>query len=388
MDECLCQICGKFFDEEGTVPRNFRNFLLFCSNLSGGTIFVSPDKEFRLLIYGQNLRKVDQLRITTSDVSCDRNQVIAIVPKDKFDPSNGSDDDEDSSQLVAPLTLEKNNQKFSLCLCVDGSSNAGRDSSQQKFKRSVNIASFNSSEKDLKCYHHGKTSFLRTKSAEHYLPLWLQITIILVLLILSGIFSGLNLGLMALDKTELKIILKVGDPREREYAKKIYPIRKSGNYLLCTLLLGNVVVNSTISILFDDLTTGLIAVIFSSLGIVIFGEIVPQAVCSRYGLAVGAYTFWITRFFMVLTFPLSYPISKVLDKALGEEVRQVYNRERLLELIRLSKEEQAADLGTCQEVQIVTGALELSKKTVGEVMTPIGDVFMLSSDVMLGVFKE
>lgn len=98
---------------------------------------------------------------------------------------------------------------------------------------------------------------------------------------------------------------------------------------------GNVLVNSTLTILMDDLTSGLFAVAGSTMAIVIFGEIVPQAICSRHGLAVGARTVYITKFFMILTAPLSYPISLLLDRILGKEIGNVYNRERLKELIKV-----------------------------------------------------
>ena len=49
------------------------------------------------------------------------------------------------------------------------------------------------------------------------------------------------------------------------------------------------------------------------------GEIIPQAVCTRYGLAVGAYSAWFVQALMVLTSPLSYPLSRLLDWVLGSD---------------------------------------------------------------------
>ena len=68
----------------------------------------------------------------------------------------------------------------------------------------------------------------------------------------------------------------------------------------------------------DSIAGGVGAVLGSTAGIVIFGEILPQSICSRHGLAVGAKTIWLTKFFMVLTFPIAYPISRVLDYVLGD----------------------------------------------------------------------
>ncbi|XP_075221669.1 metal transporter uex isoform X2 [Lycorma delicatula] len=226
----------------------------------------------------------------------------------------------------------------------------------------------------------GSEDYLQIGSYEKVLPLWLSVVIVLLCLGFSSLFSGLNLGLMALNNTELKIISNTGTDLERRYAAKIIPVRIHGNYLLCSILLGNVMVNSTFTILLDDLTSGLVAVVTSTLAIVILGEITPQAVCSRHGLAIGARTIYVTKIVMVLTFPLAYPISKILDWVLGEEIGAVYTRERLKELIKLTTEYSELEK---DEVNIISGALELRKKIVADVMTKLEDVYMLSYDAVL-----
>ncbi|XP_045506050.1 unextended protein-like isoform X1 [Colias croceus] len=230
------------------------------------------------------------------------------------------------------------------------------------------------SEDEEKYIHQGVENWKIFATHNKLMPLWVAMILILVCLTFSALFSGLNLGLMSLDRTELKIISNTGTEQERKYARAIMPVRDHGNYLLCSILLGNVAVNSTFTILLDELTSGLFAVIFSTLSIVLLGEITPQAICSRHGLMIGARSIMITKAVMALTAPLAYPVSKLLDYFLGEEIGSVYNRERLKELVKLTTDVNDLDK---DEVNIISGALELRKKTVSSVMTKLEDVFML-----------
>ncbi|KAL3864057.1 hypothetical protein ACJMK2_005766 [Sinanodonta woodiana] len=320
-----------------------------------GTIKLYSGTDNAIVLVGSNLTNSSHIRFT----------------------SRGADRGEDCDQLGAFLTniLKPINSDF-----YKASFRVNLDPLDDNYYY-LCVKTFlpSASGKEASWVHQGNDPLVRIgvrKKVEpsSLLPLWLQIIFILLLLSLSGLFSGLNLGLMTLDKTDLKIIQKCGSPNEKKYAKLIAPLRKRGNFLLCTLLLGNVLVNNTLTVLLDDITNGIFAVIGATLAIVIFGEIMPQAMCSRHGLLVGAKTRFITYFFMGLTFPLSFPISLILDKILGEEIGQVYNREKLQELIRMNKDfNQFGD----NEVNIISGALEFSRKTVKDIMTKIEDVFMI-----------
>ncbi|CAF0719182.1 unnamed protein product [Brachionus calyciflorus] len=219
--------------------------------------------------------------------------------------------------------------------------------------------------------HQGTDYWVSIVTTKSFLPSWARIVLFIMLLTLSGLFSGLNLGLMSLDLSELDILKRIGTPNEQSYASKIYPLRKRGNFLLCTILLGNVLVNSVSTLLLGDMLSGIYAAFGSTILIVIFGEIIPQAACSKHGLAVGAYTRYIMFFFMIITSPLSFPLSIILDKVLGQEITATYSREKIREVMNVV--EGLDD----KEKKIISGALDFNDIKVREVMTKLDDVFML-----------
>lgn len=53
---------------------------------------------------------------------------------------------------------------------------------------------------------------------------------------------------MGLDCNQLEVVKESGSAKDRRSAAIILPVRKQGNLLLCTLLLGNVGVNSLMAI--------------------------------------------------------------------------------------------------------------------------------------------
>ncbi|CAI2355845.1 unnamed protein product [Caenorhabditis sp. 36 PRJEB53466] len=216
---------------------------------------------------------------------------------------------------------------------------------------------------------------------ETFMPVGVQVAILLLLFSISALCSGLTLGLMALTPQELKILMKSGTDTEKKHATAIYPIRMEGNRLLCTVIIMNVIVNTGITLLFDDLAEGLIAFLASTIGIVIFGEILPQSICVKYGLAVGANTIYITKFFMFVLFPVTYPLAKILDKYAGVDIDLV-NRSKMVEMLKMNMESGACDIDL-STLKIAIGAMELTKKSVRDVMTDIDDVFMLSEDQIL-----
>ncbi|XP_022727041.1 DUF21 domain-containing protein At2g14520-like [Durio zibethinus] len=213
---------------------------------------------------------------------------------------------------------------------------------------------------------------------------FIHIVIIVSLVMFAGLMSGLTLGLMSLSLVDLEVIAKSGTPKDRKHAAKILPVVQKQHLLLCTLLICNAAAMEALPIFLDGLVSAGGAILISVTLILLFGEIIPQSVCSRYGLAIGATVAPIVQLLVWICFPVAYPISKLLDFLLGHGHVALFRRAELKTLVNLHGNEagKGGEL-THDETTIIAGALELSEKTAKDAMTPISDTFAIDINAKL-----
>ncbi|KAL0325743.1 UNVERIFIED_CONTAM: DUF21 domain-containing protein [Sesamum radiatum] len=226
---------------------------------------------------------------------------------------------------------------------------------------------------------------------------FLFVLIIIGLVTFAGLMAGLTLGLMSLGLVDLEVLSKSGRPQDRIHASKILPVVKNQHLLLCTLLIGNSLAME-LTELYDCLllvvTSHILgqacapwaAILVSVTLILMFGEILPQAICTRYGLTVGATTAPFVRLLLWLFFPVAYPISKFLDWMLGKGHAALLRRAELKTFVDFHGNEagKGGDL-THDETTIIAGALEMTEKTAKDAMTPIAKAFSLDLDGTLNL---
>lgn len=213
---------------------------------------------------------------------------------------------------------------------------------------------------------------------------WTYLFISAFLVLAGGVFAGLTLGLMGQDEVYLKVISSSGDASEKNNAKKVLRLINRGkHWVLVTLLLSNVITNETLPIVLDRvLGGGWPAVVSSTASIVIFGEVIPQSLCVRYGLQIGAFFTPFVLGLMYIMYPLAYPIACLLDYILGEDHGTIYKKSGLKTLVTLHQSMGVERLNN-DEVTIISAVLDLKEKNVHEIMTPLKNVYTMSSDRIL-----
>lgn len=202
--------------------------------------------------------------------------------------------------------------------------------------------------------------------------IFFTIAIVFVLVCISAICSGLNVALMSLNIDDLKRKSKMGNRR----ASRVYTFRQNTHLTLAAILLTNVAAVSATSLFLESVLYGLLAGIITTLLMVVFGEILPQAYFNRNSLRYVALFSPFLRFMIIVTYPMSRPIQLLLDRLFDMPTSRLHSRQELGIIISEHMGHQDSELDE-DEVEIIRGALQLSEKRVTDIMLPIEQVFWL-----------
>ncbi len=165
----------------------------------------------------------------------------------------------------------------------------------------------------------------------------------------SAMFSGLNLAIFSVSKLRLEVEAAGGN----RDARRVLSLRKDSNFLLTTILWGNVGVNVLLAQLANSVLAGVLAFLFSTVLITFAGEILPQAYFSRNALRVAAFLSPVMRMYQIILYPVAKPTAYILDRLLGAEKVGYLTEHTVRELITIHARAAGVDIGHVEG----TGAL-------------------------------
>lgn len=216
----------------------------------------------------------------------------------------------------------------------------------------------------------------------------LYLLALIILLFFSAFFSGSEVALFGLDKKKLnnyfadnKIILRY-----------LNSLLSNQRRLLITILVGNNLVNVAISIISVALVSdfanqynldlnlmiGLQIVIVSSL-ILLFGELLPKMIATRYQISLLKFITIPLYFFNVIIFPVAELISELIHFATSkikfDKKKFAIDKDEIADITQISSEKLNLNQ---DEKDILESLTELKDIYVFEIMTPRVDIVALS----------
>lgn len=162
-----------------------------------------------------------------------------------------------------------------------------------------------------------------------------------LLVCLAGVFSGLTLGILSQDEFNLEILKRAGKTdRIKRSAEKLLPLVRHYHRVLVTLVVSNMIAAEALPVFMDHVVSPLTAVLLSVTAILIFGEIIPQAICARYGLHIAASPIirWPLNVLLIVFMPINVPIGFLLDLILGKPKLELHTEEELFAVIEIHRE--------------------------------------------------
>ena len=229
-----------------------------------------------------------------------------------------------------------------------------------------------------------------------HLPL---IIAIIVLVLLSGFFSGTETAFSCANKIRLKTYVSQG----KKNAKAVYKFADEDyDKLVTAILVGNNVVNLTASalgtILFANILINkpdlapTVSTIVLTVVVLLFGEITPKYLASVYPEKMCFLFYPLMRLFYVIL----WPFTKIFNfyKAMLAKVFKLKKDETVTDEELLSLVEEAEESGTLKEdeSELVRSALEFDDLKVEDILVPRVNVYAVdvesTMDEVCETFKK
>jgi putative hemolysin len=210
-----------------------------------------------------------------------------------------------------------------------------------------------------------------------------QIIILVVLLILSGFFSGVETALMSISNVKVKSLVK----QRRRGSLALEKIKANPHKLIITILIGNNVVNiaaASLSTLiftefFGSAAIGISTGVMTFL-ILVFGEITPKTYASQNSEYVSLKVAKIILWLSVILTPVIYifeKISKLMSKILGSKGEQKLTEEELETIVTMGRKEGILEK---EAAEMMHNVLKFGQTTADEIMTPRVNMVLINGE--------
>jgi metal transporter CNNM len=230
-----------------------------------------------------------------------------------------------------------------------------------------------------------------------------DLVMILISTLFAGLMSGMTVGYLSIDDLVLELKASTGTYEEKRYSEKVLPIISKRHWLLVTLLLCNATAMEALPIFLNRLVDDYAAIAISVSLVLVFGEVLPQAICTGPNqIKIAALAAPLTLALMYGTYPLTYPIALFLDWLLGTHTKSRFVNTELKTLIELHTLDALRSLDVRpphhheggefehntehglglhdEQANLMISALEIKSRKVTELMIPLNKVFMVDYD--------
>jgi metal transporter CNNM len=198
----------------------------------------------------------------------------------------------------------------------------------------------------------------------------------------SACLSGMNVGLMSVNRLDLEVKAEQGDLN----AQKVLALREDGNTVLATILWSNVGVNCLLTLLTDSVLAGAAGFAFSVGGLTLFGEILPQGYFSRNALDMGAKLAPAIELLKYTLYPITKPTGLLLDRVVGREMVEFMQEKQLEDVLHFHKKHPNPEISAL-EAQGAVNFLALDDVSLaeqGQDLSPRSVIRLVNSE---GVFE-